>query len=38
MAFVAVLSETTEVEVFARHPVKAVLGNVGEVVLARARR
>lgn len=32
VAFVAVLSGTTEEEVFAGYPVKAVLGGVGEVV------
>ena len=32
MAFVAVLSGTTTAEVFARHPARAVLGGVGEIV------
>ena len=34
MAFVAVLSGTTTVEVFAGYPVRAVLDGVGEIVPA----
>ena len=36
MGFVAVLSGTTEREVFARYPVRVVLGGVGEVVGGRS--